>query len=365
VDSANDGFRCDSTPTTVGEFYMQGETMRRAELTGAVRDIVSLIARAQVRSLLRSIMYERPNSQSESGTDWGKQVLTSFSELQMAHARFGPIHHQIISILGISAIFETVFWVPFLGKSPEVRPERSTELFRTLEGIDVTEDYLPKFLTLLDRETDVVKKVSLEAGAGERRDDDASLLTIYFRDPSGGALTASQMAGAVASISSIYEVIRDLYKYQQSDLVVGSLDSGSDKSIDFIGVADAIHKISGLILACWDRVRDGRSLKLAANSRAALEGLEVLEKIDALAAKGTLSAEQAEKSKRGLLRDIDALFQSGVYTSDMAAPQERGLDALPLPRPPLLVHYPAGEEQTIAAVQPKPRPTQRSQRKKQ
>jgi hypothetical protein len=139
-------------------------------------------------------------------------------------------------------------------------------------------------------------------------------VTFFIRESETPNLSADQFAHILNAAQNLYSVILKVHNLEPTDLVVGALDSGSDKSIDIIGVAAAIAKLSELLLQSWDRVRFGRSAKTSASIKTASDGLTLLTQLAAAVGTGAISNSEGEKLRRTVIRSIDDLFANGAYT---------------------------------------------------
>lgn len=118
--------------------------------------------------------------------------------------------------------------------------------------------------------------------------------------------------------------------------------SGSDKSIDFIGLAAAIDKLSNAILQSWDRVRFAKSAKTSASIKTASEGILLISQIATATEHGAMTPEEAEKMRRTVIKSIDDLFANGVYTKAMETVPPFQPDQLIVERRKLITHYGSG-----------------------
>jgi len=209
-------------------------------------------------------------------------------------------------------------------------------------------DYIPPLLELL-RRTSETDEIILEEPAkkGKSKTISTARLTFLVREPNAPNLTVNQFAEILEAIQSLYNIILKVNELENSELVVGSLDSGSDKSIDIIGVASGIAKLSDLLLQSWDRVRFARSAKTAASIKTASDGLTLLTQVNTAAEKGAITAEEAEKLRRTVIKSIDDLFHNGVYTRTMEESRPIQPSQLPVERRKLITHFSGDHPKTV------------------
>jgi ABC-type cobalamin transport system ATPase subunit len=100
-------------------------------------------------------------------------------------------------------------------------------------------------------------------------------------------------------------------------LIIGSMDSGSEKSFDVIAVASAISKLSSFLLECWNRIRFHSAEKAEKNIKTVSEGLDVIAKIEQNLEKRSIGEAEAARLKKVVLKYVNNLFNNGVYTPEM------------------------------------------------
>ena len=100
-------------------------------------------------------------------------------------------------------------------------------------------------------------------------------------------------------------------------MVIGSMDLGSEKSFDVIGVASAISKLSSFLLECWNCVRFHSAEKAEKNIKTASEGLDLMAKIQQNLGKRSIVEAEAARLKKVVLKCVNNLFNNGVYTPEM------------------------------------------------
>jgi hypothetical protein len=127
-----------------------------------------------------------------------------------------------------------------------------------------------------------------------------------------------------------------------TELVVGALDSGSDKEFDLLGIAKAVKILSETLLECWNRYRSARAIDTSVSYKTAFEGITLLEKLQVAQQNNSVSAETAESLRRTIVKSIGDLFSNGVYTDAMEGQAIVVPSALPVERRKLLTHTASG-----------------------
>src|SRR5262249_9053943 len=126
-------------------------------------------------------------------------------------------------------------------------------------------------------------------------------MTFFIREPNTPTLTLKELSSIILDIEAIFQAILKIEGREiTSDLIVVALDSGSEKSIDVVGLASAVEKLSTFLLEAWDRIRFARASKLRASIKTASDGLIVLTDLKAAQDKGVLTPER--------LKSLNVLF---------------------------------------------------------
>jgi hypothetical protein len=227
---------------------------------------------------------------------------------------------------GLMKVTEPKFWRSFISADEKNR----SETVRARWGTMLIDEYMPPILNLLRSGEETAPIVVREGGKkGKQKSIPTRKITFLIRESDIPNLSVEQFGHILDAVQNLYNAILKVHNLGQAELVVGSLDSGSDKSIDIIGVASAIAKLSDLLLQSWDRVRFGRSAKLSTSIKTASDGITLLAQISAAVTAGTISAAEGEKLRRTVVKNIDELFSNGVYTKEM----EADVPILPKPTP--------------------------------
>jgi hypothetical protein len=147
--------------------------------------------------------------------------------------------------------------------------------------------------------------------------DGKSKTTFLVKDKDVPDLSLRHLSTILNDVETLYHAIAKIYGIEGGELVVGSMDSGSEKSFDVIGVAAAISKLSSFLLECWNRIRFHSAEKAEKNIKTVSEGLDVLEKINQNLEKRSIDEAEAVRLKKVVLKCVNNLFGNGVYTPEM------------------------------------------------
>jgi hypothetical protein len=322
--------------------------MRRDELIAAIESVRKALQHAEIHAVVQALM--RPGSKEQAaGSGIGFQAYATF---MIAYSNFGSAEKAILEALKLIPITKPVFWNGLTSKEREDR--LSDDAVHARQGAILARDFLPAIEQLLRRTTDTVT-LTFEDIEKSGQPVEARRIKFFIREPGDPSLTVKHLARIMESIESLHSALSTIHDLPPSELVVGSMDSGSDKEFDLLGIAKAIKILSDTLLECWNRYRSAKAWDTSVSYKTALEGISVLEKLQHAQKNNSVSAETAESLRRTIVKSIDDLFSNGVYTDGMEAQPNIIPSALPVERRKLLTHRPLDEVADVVAEEPPPK----------
>lgn len=306
--------------------------MRREDLIRGLERVRSALTESNALSAIMSLN-RAPQSDRESALPLEvlRASMEGYSMFSIAYERFGINEKRILKEFELDSLVDSSSWMMRTRASP-------AEVSLAGRGRQALETF-PKFSNLVQREA----ATSVIVVSGSDKKGPQSLptrkVTFIIRETEAPTLTLKDLSSVISDIEAIFQVILKINGDPSSDLIVAAFDSGSDKSLDLIGAAATVEKLSAFLLEAWDRIRFARMTKLRASIKAASDGLTLLNELQAAQDKGTVTSEEAEKLKRVLLKSVDDLFLKGVYTTEMEQSVPLQPSAIKFQRTKLITHY--------------------------
>src|SRR5688572_30400471 len=96
-------------------------------------------------------------------------------------------------------------------------------------------------------------------------------------------------------------------------LAVVGLDSGSEKSLDFLGIARLMHELRELVQALYNIVAFHKQNVTIRNLQVASETLGVASKISKMEESDEIDSEQASRMRHALYQGLERLAATGAY----------------------------------------------------
>jgi hypothetical protein len=301
--------------------------MRRDEIIRAFENVRRALQQAKIYSVINSSL--RRSSKAEIATG---PALQAYATFMTAYATFGDAEKRILEVLKLTPILNPEFWSK-LTVGPDGPSNISVD---ARNGAMLARDFFPAFEQLLLRESDTAT-LSFET-AEKPGPVEAQRIRFFVREPGSPSVTVKHFSEILKAIDNLYGAIETIYELPQADLVVGAMDSGSDKELDIFGIAKAVKILSDTLLECWNRYRTAKALDTSVTYKTAVEGIGLLEKLRAAEGKQSISPEAAESLRRTIVKSIDDLFSNGVYTDAMEGQPNLVPSSLPVERRRLLTH---------------------------
>ena len=269
--------------------------MLRSEIDQAVRKLLVWTEDTGLSALLKGLL-ENPEEKSRQ-----PETLKCFAKYMRASHQFDAVEKTILETLGLASLNDLQLWEQLLTKDAR----RSTEVYRLYQSLEFARVALPRLLTLFTREAD-----SLRAKEGEEDFNQSVLTAVVLEDR--GLSSPQRLVLTLEAITGLYDACAAIEGAKVGDLSVVGCDSGSDKSLDFLGLAKVVSCVKEVILSFWDKVvyfredKTGKQLDLISNS------LPILERLSEMRASKKLEPEEAELIKRQIVDSITKFGQAGV-----------------------------------------------------
>lgn len=310
--------------------------MRRQELIQNVLQVIEAIDDSRLPAALDRYFEQLRKRPSGEDRDKGTtaMLLGALRDYSVRAHEYGPAAREIAEILGLDKLEDPVLWARFLGESDG----SLAHVFSLRGDVSFARDQLPKMLPLLEQEPLRQIRKSLEEGRPPAQE--ADIFTVLVVEENDAFSSPARLVACLEGVQELYRGCAIIEDAKKQDLSVIALDSGSDKSFDFLGGARAIACLKEVILSMWDKVVFFRELKLSKRLDLVAEALPVLERLSELENNGGLSKEQAELVRRDITSGVHKLLSSGTIIPEMEHHAYYNPRFLMAPEPKLLTAGP-------------------------
>ncbi len=313
--------------------------MRREVIVRVVQKLLDDIKTTGIDVMFNeAIERNRPSNKAE-------ETIISFDVFQkysVATASYGEVERAIAKIVGLDPLFSAETW-----KRLVLSPDPPM-LYDMRHRINFAKTDLPRIISLFKQESVAIVQDDGETLPRELRGKTA--ITFILPEEEHEYSSPARLISALEAIASLYSVFCTIENESESELIVLAIDSGSDKSFDFLGVAKLMEEIRKLVMSIWDRRVFYRHMHASQCIGLIAESLPVIERIEALKKSHALEPEQAELLKRKTLQGATQFLESGIYIDDMNVEGRQSPRQLMRPEPKLLVGPPTVTTPIVADV---------------
>ena len=210
-------------------------------------------------------------------------------ETQMLPFWLLHVSKKIIEILELKGILEPKLWA-LSNDSDRNRFREAVWSYR--QGFMLIKDYFPKLNSVFSQEyLDMFREEKI------KKETNKELITVTLPEIDDNFSSPDRLIESISSIKELYEVIALLTEHSTSDLSIIAIDSGSDKSFDFLGNVKVIKELKELILTIWDRIVFFRERKIGERIELVIQALPIIENINESEKSGKIVSVNIEKNK--------------------------------------------------------------------
>jgi hypothetical protein len=278
--------------------------MRRIDIINAAAKIEAALLQSDMQGIILTVL--APSTQGKYNSE---AIVAGFYAYTRSYETFGAAEKKMLNILNISGLESPKTLSSLLS---EDKASRDSNMMRQYNrGIIYALEYLPKFIAMLkqdniDYEKDVTGSKIIETN------DSRGLLTLILPENEREISTPERLVKAIESVRLFYGVFATINGLSDNDLSVAAIDSGSDKSFDFLGAAKLMESTKELILGLWDRVVFHREKKAREKLDLISASLPILAELSNLEKDNKLGREQCEILRRNVLLGTDYFLSAGA-----------------------------------------------------
>jgi hypothetical protein len=292
--------------------------MRRDDIVKAVDTLRDALQAARVRELLRI----NRNGEAE-GVNRTQKVLLAYSVFTRHYQAFGEQEKELMAYFGLSPLLDINFWSGLLdgeqGVSRKVLADLDVGAYNVIY-------VMPRLRDLLIRETESDELTMADSSGAEKQ---MRRLRVLLAERPRALTDPQVLVGVIRSVEEIYEALGTLRRKEDTNLVIGAMDAGDSKSIDFFGASALIEEIQTLILDVWDRLKYSTQENYRYQIEVALMAAGFSSAVNESRAADGITEEEGQRITRRVTKAIEALFKAGAYTPEMDEPREvRASDVL-------------------------------------
>lgn len=297
--------------------------MRRQAFLKAVHTVVADLVDSNITSMYEE-MFDRARKNDGDGAA-SAFSYRYFLDYSLRTARYSRAENELLEIMDLSGLRDPDWWQS-LGELD------AHDAYLMADRVRFAIVHLPLVASMLEREIVDQSEIANQELVASGMDT----LSILLVEDKGQRSTPDRLILALQGVTEIYQAIATMEGEAHSDLSVLAIDSGSDKSFDFLGLAKVMAIAKETLIAVWDRRVFHRHMHVSMCIQTIAESLPVIQQIHDLKEAGALSPEQAELLKRQMISGTSKLLEVGAVTPEMEALPASTPRGLMRPEPKLL-----------------------------
>lgn len=303
--------------------------MRRIDLINASNNVY----RAFNESRIVLQIFNNPQEGNEPSV-----IMQSYMTYMKFYEKFGEAEKKIIKTFDLDGLEDSSLWAKILSSDIKESRDQTRLFFRSVTYII---DFLPSLIELLKQEHVEYPSTNSHLSTASNVLD-KEIITVILPENDIMSSNPDRLIITLQSIESFYITMSILQNINFNDLSVVAIDSGSDKSFDFLGNAKVITEVKELILDIWDRVIFHREKKFDKKLELIAKSLPVFEKIKELEDSKALEPEQAEILRRNIIGGTKNFVNAGAILPEFEDNNTYDPKRLMAPEPKLLT-MPSGQ----------------------
>ena len=296
--------------------------MKRADIIKGVSNLNSILTQSKLLESFKKLRDFNGNN-SNAGFNF-EDLLISLNNYSIQYNNLGEIEKSIIRIMGLQGLEDPKIWAQLLYNN-----DKKQELAFLTRNMENTLIMLPKIADLISPETD--QKTST-------KNTNKDVINLVLPEDPGAHSSPERLSKALESISLFYSTCAALQGFVIDDLSVISLDSGKDKSIDFIGTTSVIKAVKDIIISIWHNALYYSEKPFFERTELIKQSLPIIGKIEDKKIKHELGGEQAEIHKRNITMAAEKFISAGALILELEQEGNKDPRKLLSPEPKLLIN---------------------------
>ncbi|MBC8154677.1 MAG: hypothetical protein H7Z72_17405, partial [Bacteroidetes bacterium] len=222
--------------------------MRRIDITNSVLKVKNAISDSKIDIVIKNIARQNDSMPAED-------IIESMEKYSYYYRNFSDNDKKLIEILGLQGMESPKLWATIL-TSQYAKERRMDETIIQYYGpLNFIDKYLDQILHLFKQDNVTYTQRSNQTVVDSASPNQGETLTVVLPEKDSDVSSSPErLIKALNSINSLYKVLSEIMGHQGDDISVLAIDSGSDKSFDFLGAAKVMTALKELIIDLWDSV---------------------------------------------------------------------------------------------------------------
>lgn len=281
--------------------------MRRDTLIKALERVRSDLIACELNSIFQGLMEGRRENKERSIPSG---LFSAYQEYIRRTSAYDSNHLYILSVFDLNDLLNPDWWHRVV-----VEPDALQHYWPIRQSISFVIDQAPKLITMISQKG--VEEALKEKSLSQVEKSNFEPFSIVLIEDDEENSKPERIIQCLDAVDKIYKTLAEIRGLSSESLVILACDSGSDKSFDFLGVADLVREIRKCFAGLFNYRLLNRQVQTSANIALLSQALPIVAEIDELRKAGSLTDEQAERLRHTLLKSASQFLECGAITSDM------------------------------------------------
>lgn len=308
--------------------------MRRTDLINSIQKISFAIKQSNI---VEAVMLSQKSKIDIEG------LLTIFQTYSEYSKNFGDSERKILKIFYLDTLDNPKLWTKIVTAT---ETEARDSLIKIRSGLRYFNEFLPSIIELLKQDHLKYSDSTVNKLSKESNYENKLILTVILPEEGSEISSPERLIKVLESINLLYDAFAIIQNTNNNDLSVAAIDSGSDKSFDFLGAAKLMEAVKELIIGLWDRVVFFREKQHSERLDLISKSLPIIEKISEMQLGGNISPEQAEILRRNITNAANNFISAGAIIPELSEYSTYNPRQLMTPEPKLLTNTTENETQS-------------------
>jgi hypothetical protein len=303
--------------------------VRRTDILNGIQQVITALETCHLKKIFLAAMRNARQSTELSNIPEILDALRNYSLL--AHS-YNTTARQIAEILDLTDLENPQVWSSLLSKEP-------LSILNALRwNVSFAVEHLPKLSKLIEPE--YIQKIEHDE---QNRFDNMKVLSVTVYEPPNTLSSPVRLANVLEGINDLYTACALMNNESPSTLSVIGLDSGSDKSFDFLGLAKIVECVERLIGTIWEKVFFFREHQFEERLELVAQSLPIIAQIKKMEENKEIEPEMAKILTRNIVEGTNKFVESGAAIPKIEDTSEYNPRTVLSPVQKLLVAAPDGD----------------------
>lgn len=236
------------------------------------------------------------------------ETMRHYQSFMRKYDTFGDAEKKILEIFGLEDIHSHSLWTRIIIDDIQNVRDITRSYYRPILFIV---DHLPQVIELLKQHhieySHIDKTITTNTDI-----ENKEIISLILPELDTQSSHPDRLIMSLQSIELFYKSIAVILNEKNNELSVVAIDSGSDKSFDFLGAAKVVTAVKELIVEMWDRIVYYREKKMHEKLNLIEKSLPIFDTIKKMEDSGAIEKELGGILRRDIMIGAKSFISAGA-----------------------------------------------------